>query len=766
MNKNLCIIATSTQSISAFLEKYIDEFSKKENQITLITNFSKNQKDYVKLDFLKKYTNLKKIHIPFSRKPNLFLDIISLFKLIIIFRKNNFDLFFSITPKAGFISSIAGFFSKINVRVHIFTGQVWYTKKGLVRFILKKFDKLIGFLNTECLADSLTQKEFLLKEKIFNEYDNKLDVIGEGSICGVDTKLFKQVDDATKTKIKIKFGIERDSKIILFLGRLNKDKGVFDLSKAFDLIKKEYKKKLKLVYVGFDEQNCAEKIKKESKYFEDIYFFNYSDNPQEFHQIADVYCLPSYREGFGLSALEAGACKLPSVTSNTVGLTDVIIENKTGLVHDPGDVETIKENVLKFLNNKELCELFGNNARNRILEKFDSQKIINSYIEYLNSLNNKNSFALVGTSANSIYNFRGSFIKFLKKNKFKVHAFAGELKNNDKQRIKNLKISYSDYSVSNSRFNLVQELYVMLKLFIKLNNKQPKIIFSYTLKAVIFIGLLKNFGIFKKVKSLAFITGVGNAFIDYEKSLSSKIVFIVCRFLYKLSLKNYNKVLFQNQDDLNLFLDLSIIKKENLKSIIPSSGVEISNFDHNKSVYPDNITFGLASRMIINKGISEFCSAAKNIKKKFPHVRFMIVGDFDKSIYSLQYKKTIDLFKEAEIDYRGWEDNISDFYRKISIYVLPSYREGTPRSVLEAMASSRPIITTNVPGCKETVINNKNGFLIKEKNVDQLEETMKNFINDENLIRKMGKESLNIACEKFNVEIINKKLLEEINNVI
>ena len=111
-----------------------------------------------------------------------------------------------------------------------------------MRYILKKFDSLIGFLNTNCLADSLTQKEFLLKEKIFNDYDNKIKVIGEGSICGVDTNLFRQVDNETKKKLKLKFGLELDTKIILFLGRLNKDKGVFDLAKAFDLIKKEYKK--------------------------------------------------------------------------------------------------------------------------------------------------------------------------------------------------------------------------------------------------------------------------------------------------------------------------------------------------------------------------------------------------------------------------------------------------------------------------------------------------------------------------------------------
>ena len=198
-------------------------------------------------------------------------------------------------------------------------------------------------------------------------------------------------------------------------------------------------------------------------------------------------------------------------------MTDVIIENKTGLVHDPGDVIKIKENVLKFLNNDELSKDFGNYARERIIQKFDSKKIINLYVEYFNSLNLNNNFALIGTSANSIYNFRGSFIKFLKKNNFKVDTFAGELKTIDKSKIKNLEISYSDYSVSNSRFNILKELYVMFKLYLKLNKKKPKIIFSYTLKAVIFVGLLKNFGFLRKITSIAFITGVGNAFIDPDR---------------------------------------------------------------------------------------------------------------------------------------------------------------------------------------------------------------------------------------------------------
>ncbi len=765
MIKNLCIIATSTQSISAFLKKYIEEFSKSNINITIVSNFKKNQKDYVDVSFLKNFHNVKIFHISFSRKPNIFLDIISLVKLIILFRKNSFDMFFSITPKAGFISSIAGLFSKIKHRIHIFTGQVWYTKNGLVRYILKKFDQIIGILNSECLVDSFSQKEFLINEKVFKSSDANLTVVGEGSICGVDTNIFYKIDKNHKTKLKEKFKLDKDSKVIVFLGRLNKDKGVFDLAKAFDEVKKNYKKKLYLLYVGFDEQNCIDKIKQQSNNSNDMVFYNYSGNPCEYLQIADIFCLPSYREGFGLSALEAGACNLPSVTSNTVGLSDVIIQNKTGYLHEPGNVEQIKDNLLKFLNDENLCEKFGENARQRIVEKFNSNKIISSYVEYFFNISGQRNFALIGTSANSIYNFRGTFVKALKDKGYKIFAFAGSAKKKELKKIEDLKIGYTDYSVSNARFNILNEFYVMFKLLFNLRSKKPEVIFSYTLKAVIFIGILRFFGFFKKTKALAFITGVGNAFIDYDKTFKTKFVFNVCRILYQISLKNYDKILFQNNDDLQLFLNLSILKKNQLNSIVPSSGVEINLYESNKYLYPEKITFGLASRMIINKGVIEFCEAAKKVKEKFPHVEFKIVGDFEKSIYSLNYSKTIKLFQESSVKYLGWEDNIIDFYKNISVYVLPSYREGTPRSVLEAMASSRPIITTNVPGCKETVEENKNGFLIKEKNIEQLEETMIKFINDKNLIKKMGENSFQIACNKFDVKIINKKLLNEIKYV-
>ena len=766
MLSNICFIAASAQSVSAFMTDYIKKFSEKNIKVYVITNFSKNQRNYVPVDFLFKNPNIKAIHVPFTRKPNIFLDIFCLIKLIYIFNKNSINLFCSITPKAGFLSSIAGYFSKIKFKIHIFTGQVWYNKKGFQRYYLKIIDIIISKLNTSCLVDSKTQKNFLFKEKIFDELSNNLKLINNGSICGVDTELFKKIDIIKKKNIKKKFNIDNESKLIIFLGRLNQDKGVFDLAKAFDLVKKNYKNKLKLIYVGFDEEKCQTRIKKISKYYDDILFFNYSQTSYEFLQIADIFCLPSYREGFGLSALEAGSCEVPAVTSNTIGLSDVVSHELTGLTHDPGDINKIYQNILRLLSDDIFCIKLGKNARTRIVKLFKKNDVVNNYFKYINFLYSSKKIAIIGTSVNSIYNFRGSLIQFLKDKNFHIFGYAGQPKLYDKKPLKSIDIQFNNYFVSNAKFNFLKELAVTMVLFFKLRKKNIDIVFSYTLKAVIFYGILKFFKIFKNQKSIAFITGVGNAFIDYDKSIIRKFYFFICKFLYYLSLKYYDKILFQNKDDEKLFLTLKIINSNKSRSIIPSSGIEIKKFQILNNHFPKKLTFGLASRMIINKGILEFCEAAKNINAKYNNVEFRIAGEFEDSIFSLDRKVMKKKFVESNIQYLGWTNNIFDFLSDLSVFILPSYREGTPRSVLEAMAAGRPIITTNVPGCKETVIDNYNGFLVENKDHRQIENAILKFIKNDSLIYKMGNNSLKMVKEKFDIDIVNNKIYKEFKNVM
>lgn len=204
--KKVCFVASSPQSINAFLKNFIDIFFKNKYEIYLISNFSVTTENLILSRFLKKYNKkkIKKIHIPFKRKPSIFLDIFCLIMLIKFFLKNRINLQISITPKAGFLSSLAGTLTRNRNRFHIFTGQVWYNKYGIKRYLLKIVDKIIANFNPVSLADSHSQKDFLISEGIFSKLNNKLHVISKGSICGVDTNKFVKCSLKKKQLLKKK----------------------------------------------------------------------------------------------------------------------------------------------------------------------------------------------------------------------------------------------------------------------------------------------------------------------------------------------------------------------------------------------------------------------------------------------------------------------------------------------------------------------------------------------------------------------------------
>ena len=169
----------------------------------------------------------------------------------------------------------------------------------------------------------------------------------------------------------------------------------------------------------------------------------------------------------------------------------------------------------------------------------------------------------------------------------------------------------------------------------------------------------------------------------------------------------------------------------------------------------------IIARLLGDKGVREFVDAAKIVKKLHPRITFTIVGWIDKNPNAISQGELQDWIKSGNISYLGYLENVNDIISKCSVYVLPSYREGTPRTILEAMSIGRPVITTDVPGCRETVINGKNGFLIPSKDVDRLVDAMLKFIKNPKLVSEMGKQSRLLAERKYDVEKINAYILRE-----
>ena len=366
--KSICFVATVEFAVSAFLLSHLKELSK-HYDLTVIVNL-KNPNFLID-----KKLDIKLVNINFSREINIISDLLSLVQLAYLFLIKKYDAVHSITPKAGLLAMIASFLTFTPVRVHCFTGQVWSTKSGLSRLFLKLIDKIIGNLSTQNIVDSKSQYDFLVKENVLNK--DKALVFGSGSVSGVDLLKFKP-NTKVKVTLRKKLKISPASFIFVFLGRLNSDKGIHDLINAFILtdLKSAY-----LLLVGPDEENISSKFKGNQS---NIIFSGATSSPQDFLAASDVLCLPSYREGFGNVVIEAAATGVPSIVSNIYGLSDAIVLNKTGLAHEPHDVQEITKLMKSLFNNRKLVMDLGKAAKKRAISEFDSKILVKHWKIFYN----------------------------------------------------------------------------------------------------------------------------------------------------------------------------------------------------------------------------------------------------------------------------------------------------------------------------------------------------------------------------------------------
>lgn len=372
--KKLCYVATIPAVVHAFLRSHI-QLASKFYQVTVICNpFEKH---------LLADLNVRLIFLPIERKLAPWGDIQVSFQLYKIFRREQFDIVHSIMPKTGMLAMLAALAAFIPVRIHTFTGQVWVTKQGIARILLKRFDRLIGCFATRVLTDSPSQREFLLEEGVLPQ--GKVQVIGAGSICGVNASRFKP-DNEARQKVRNTLGIAQHARVILFVGRLNRDKGMLDLAAAFDTIARQYPDVV-LLLVGAEEDVPFSRISEICHAVrERLHHVPFTAAPEYYMAAADVFCLPSYREGFGMTIIEAAACGVPAVASHIYGITDAVANGETGLLFAAGDVGALTGALLKLLDDNELRLKMGNAASVRALEVFSSERIASEMLELYGKL--------------------------------------------------------------------------------------------------------------------------------------------------------------------------------------------------------------------------------------------------------------------------------------------------------------------------------------------------------------------------------------------
>ena len=309
---------------------------------------------------------------PVEREIRPLADLKALWWLYKRFRVEQPAAIHTLTPKAGLLGMTAAWVARVPLRVHTFTGQVWVTRQGPMRWVLKVADKCIAALATDILVDSPSQREFLIKEGVVSA--SRSLVLGAGSICGVDTQRFIP-DLSVRQIVRDELGAADDALVCLYLGRLNRDKGVLDLAAAFAQVAVN-NPNVELWVVGPDEDDMFTEMQKLMfTVSHKVKRVGYTNKPERFMQAADLFCLPSYREGFGSSVIEAAACGVPALASRIYGLTDAVVEGQTGWLHKAGDVKDLTEKLNSLLLNKAELISKGIQARNNSVNLFEQIKI-------------------------------------------------------------------------------------------------------------------------------------------------------------------------------------------------------------------------------------------------------------------------------------------------------------------------------------------------------------------------------------------------------
>ena len=359
---------------------------------------------------------------------------------------------------------------------------------------------------------------------------------------------------------------------------------------------------------------------------------------------------------------------------------------------------------------------------------------------------------ILGTSPSSLSVFRGDLIKSLSK-KNNVICIASYATKKEISKIQSLGCSYFNVNVKRSGFNLIHDLIYLITLFNFFKKTKPDILISYTIKPNIWGGIASRLAGVKHYYPM--ITGLGFAF--QRNSFLRRFLSLVIILLYKIALKEASKVIFQNKDNLSYFINEGIVLKTNCANI-NGSGVNLNEFKPFK--ISSKKRFLLIARLLKAKGIREYVKAARIVRNKYPDAIFELVGPEDPSPDRIDIDDINRWVEDGDIVYSGETSDVRPFIEKCSVYVLPSYHEGMPRTVLEAMAMSRPILTTNVPGCRETVVEGENGWLVEKYDEQALADRMIWFIENEDEARTMGEKSYEIVCKNFNVDEVNKKIFK------
>lgn len=375
--RRMCVLAATPLTIHFFLKPHLRELAR-HFEVTLACNPRSDA--YLRPLGLP----VREVALPIERKIAPLRDLRAIVALCRLFERERFDIVISVVPKAGLLGMLAAFLLRVPRRVHIFQGEVWASRRGPMRWLLKRLDGLTARLATHALAVSESERAFLEQEGVAPV--GKLQVLGAGSICGVETSRFRP-DAVARARVRAELGIPESAVLCIFLGRLTEDKGVLELAHAFAQ-NATTQPALWLLLVGPDEDGMQARLRAlvPPELASRMLLRPFANEPQQMLASADFLCLPSYREGFGMVILEAGAVGIPAIGSRIYGITDAIEEGRTGLLVPARDTAALAAAIRRWCEQPQERQKYGLAAQDRARSLFEQKNVVEGYVEYFSSL--------------------------------------------------------------------------------------------------------------------------------------------------------------------------------------------------------------------------------------------------------------------------------------------------------------------------------------------------------------------------------------------
>jgi glycosyltransferase involved in cell wall biosynthesis len=364
--------------------------------------------------------------------------------------------------------------------------------------------------------------------------------------------------------------------------------------------------------------------------------------------------------------------------------------------------------------------------------------------------------AVVAGLAESLLNFRGPLLRAMVARGHRVVAFAPDAPG-IAARLAELGVEFQPVALQRTGLDPFADGSLLWELVARFRALRPGCVFCYTIKPVVYGTVAAALaGVPRRA---AMITGLGYAFLG--TGLKRRLVRGIAIALYRLALRRAHVVFFQNEDDRELFAALRITSSRNRVELVNGSGVDVAAFA--PEPLPDRPAFLMIARLVADKGVREYIAAAKRLRATHPDVPCRLVGMLDPNPAGIRAEELREWTESGDVEFLGELRDVRPALQAASVYVLPSYREGTPRTVLEAMAMGRAIVTTDAPGCRQTVVDGESGLLVPVRDVDGLVAAMARFVADPGLAARFGDAARRRAEERYDVARVNDALLGAMN---